>query len=378
MSPSTTMGETGRRSRANIIRIVVILIVVWVVVALLTTLEGDRPVPGPDGSTFVTTSMGWAAFYELLDGGPGRSPIRLQRALEEGTLAAVDTYVVAESLHSDTHTSDEMRVLADFLDTGGTVVVVGTSNPDLVDTLSNGNIVAESGDPGPPVVSTGVVGRSGDLHLSGFGSLDTQPESVTTAAGTNAPFAAVTVVGDGTLHVLADPTPLANMYIDMGVNPWFATDMVDGVVAFDEYRLGFRESGDGFLGSLPGRSAEIITLLIPVIFVGLYVYGRRLGVPEPTGEPATPDRRLLIDSVTRSLRRTRDPVGATAPVRSTIQGRLGGATEPGTMASRDRLRMALTDEELTAVTDPRTTQDVLLADHVLARTTREDGRRRPT
>ncbi len=297
---------TGRR----------VALAVAVVVALnLAVLIGgwlDRSgvVRGPAGSSYVTTADGVAAWYELL-ADLGTEVRRLRRPVDDAALTSARAFVVVEPGFAD-YGRDEVAVLRRFVETGGTVVVAGRVPPDLLDGLV-GFDPDWSPDGSEELAPWGAPPGGPDLvRADGFGSW-AAPGPGLGLLGGDAPVALAVTVGDGTVHLVADASVVANSHLATAGNARYAVGVVGpGPVVFDEYRHGFRDDS----GALPPSWRRTWPLLAVVVLVGLYVAGRRLVPAQETARDLGPERRRYVESLASILVRSGHAAVAVEPLRA--------------------------------------------------------------
>lgn len=367
----TTMTEEGRRLRTNILTGVVGTLLVMLALIVVAIFGDPEAVDGPDGSSFVTTPQGTAALAETIERTGGRV-VRHLSPLDGPALDGVDA-VVAADVGSATYDPFEIAALAAFVEAGGTVLLAGRPNGDLVSALV-GEVPAWSATTtlsGTRTLGDGVVvsGRFGVFEPgNGLPLVVADTRDLAVAYG----------VGSGVVILVADSAILSNATLDRASNAHFALSLVgEGAVLFDEFRHGFTDQGrTGLIAAAPDgwRNAGLLAALATV--VALIVYGRRFGPPEPEGRDFVPSRDRLIIAVGSTLRRTGDHVGATAAVRAEVVRRVRRRALLSPDADDTELRAAasrfLAPEEIEAVFSPAP-DTVLAADRALARLGTIDG-----
>lgn len=347
---------------------VLVVILALIVVAIF---GDEEAVDGPDGSSFVTTPQGTAALAETIERTGGRV-VRHLAPIDGASVDDVDT-VVAVDVGSATYSPLEIDALTAFVEMGGTVVLAGRPNRELVSAL-----VGEVPEWSPTTTLRGTRTVGDDIVVTGrFGVFDPDDGLPLLVADTN-DLAVAHGVGSGVVILVADSAILSNATLDRASNAHFALSIVgEGEVLFDEFRHGFTDEGrTGLIAAAPDgwRNAGFLAALATV--VALIVYGRRFGPPEPEGRDFIPARDRLITAVGSTLRRTGDHVGATVAVRDEVVRRIRQRALLSPDADDTELRAAasrfLAPEEIEAVFSPAP-DTVLAADRALARLGTSNG-----
>lgn len=370
---STTLTPEGRAIRRRLVVGAASFAGLVVLVTVISALSRSEVVDGPDGSSHVTTARGLAALFQTLER-VGADAVRLERAVAAGDLRGAGAFVVADP-DGTGYSPAEVQALRRFVEGGGTVILAGYRDPDLAAGLLGEDPAEAAGSAGPAAVLVPLA--------PGTPAADPAPRAVeagpalpvvATPPGAGA-LVATALVGEGLVHLVPDSSLLVNQFVGHPGNIGLAVRLTGtGRVIFDEYRHGFREADLGGLPSLPGRWDRVTRLGAVVLLVALVVYGRRLGPPEPARLLPAPERRLYLESVARTLRRTRRPVAATAPVRRRAvelvarRASLPPDAPPGVWEEA-ALGLGLTEEEAAAVLRP-SPANLLAADRALARLSR--------
>lgn len=282
----------------------------------LALLDRSEVVDGPAGSSYVTTARGTAALAETLDR-IGIDVERRRSPLGSNTLAGAGTYVVVEA-GSTGYSDGEVAEIRRFAESGGTVVVAGRPDENLLDAIAQG---APRWEPGgrdlhevwlPPAWSLPVSALSG----SGTGSWN-GGEGAAAAGGGEQITVLTLAVGEGLVHLVADAGMLSNDHIDQEDNAVWAAGLLEtGPVVFDEYRHGFTEEPAGPAGALlPPAWERSLPLMAVAVLVVLVAYGRRTAPIRPEADRSSPERILYVEGLASALARAGRPGEAVEPIR---------------------------------------------------------------
>lgn len=367
----TTITADGRRIRSNIVTGVVMFVLVMIAILIASFFADDSAVSGPEGSSFVTTSLGSAALAETLTT-LGATVTQSRLPLVDTNLSGVDT-LFALGVGGEAYANVEVETIVTSVQSGMTLIMSGPPNATLLDELTGHTV-----DWAPSTVATGNSVIGGDVVAAGrFGVFRPGPGLPLVTAEDN-DLVVVFSVGDGFVYLFSDIAILANRNLGSADNAEYIVSVAGiGNVMFDEFRHGFTEAGSSGLGeAIPENWGNALLLLLAVTIVGLVVYGRRIGPPEPEGRSFVPPRDQLIRSIGVSLRRTDLLLEATEVVRAEAKRRIrhkgilsGNATEN---ELRTQAALLLPPDEVAAVFDP-TPDTVLLADRAVARLSTIDG-----
>jgi hypothetical protein len=361
----TTITAEGRRIRSNIVTGVVSILAIMVALVIVSAFGSDDAVAGPDGSSFVTTSLGTAGLYETLEE-LGAEVIRSRQPISGATLAGVDTLMALE-VGGMFYDPFERAAIRNAVESGLTLVTSGSPNAELLETVTG---VVPEWIPSSPQEGRLTIG-TGTFAAPRFGVFEPGAGMPLVVSG-DRHLAVVITVGDGKVVMFSDTASIGNEGLGLFDNAGVVVGQTGtGTVAFDEFRHGFTEQGStGLLDAAPQSWSNTLRLLGAALVIALIAYGRRFGPPEPQGRSFVPSRRQLIDSVASTLRRTGSPVEATEPVRSLAKREIRRRGMLGPDATDDELRATAADflapEEVDAIFSP-TPDTVMVADRALAR-----------
>ena len=352
------------------------------VLALNLLLYGLReltPEPsGPPSSAYSTTPEGAAAWAELLE----RRGHRVRRLGEEPAERLPGEGVTVVLVSPRSLEDEDAEALAAFARDGGRLVAAGDGLDPLVAALGVTARPAAGGI--ERAVAVGDAPRFADVR-----TVETRDEGAWTDAGTGEAvlgepgrdvLLALHDVGEGEVALLADASPLRNGLLDRADNAALALALAGDdrrPVAFVESVHGFRAATG--LAALPASWKAALVLLVLAGLVALLAYGRRLGPPERSSRPLPPPRRLYVSALAATLRRTGDPVAATANVRAAARDAVARRAGLGPDAPEEAVlaaarRVGLDRDEVAALREPPTGQDPVLAGgRALAKLTRGAG-----
>lgn len=286
-------------------------------------LAGGEVVPGPDGSSYVTTTSGWAAYHDLL-AATGHDVVRLEEPIRPDTLDPASTLVIAQP---DSFALDERQadLIATFLADGGRVVLTSTSffgdlGTSLVDPPPVFGGIPPSQVPAIPVAETvgvDLVATSGLYSWSDTGS------AVPLVGADGLAVVAAATVGDGRLILVADPAVLSNGLLGEADNAALGIALAGGTnrtIVFNEFVHGY--GGDSPVSSLPDRWGTTLVLAGIALLTWMWAIGARFIPAEPESREFPPSRGLYVDALAASI--ARSPGGPTEGLRSIATG--DGAT----------------------------------------------------
>ena len=364
---STTLTPEGRRIRTGLFIAAALIVLVNLAVFVAGKLTAGQRVPGPDGSSYVTTAFGTAALVELLEG-EGLTVSRLRAPYDPSRLPPDQTLLLVDIGFAGFAPS-ELTSITGFLDKGGQLVMAGAIPDGLLEAIGDDLPEWEASGPTTAIATENLSGVK-EVPLSGGGSFSaTGSTNVLLSANDGTPVGVRWSLGEGSVTWLADPTPLMNVGLAQGDSAGLAFALVDGRPAvFDEYRHGF--GGESLWQALPDNWAATLLLLVAAGLAALIAYARRLGPPEMDERQLRPDRAAYIESVAAILGRTGRLNESIRPVRARARRLLAARAGLVQEAPDDALRRAgesasLTTEEIDAVLDEG--GDALLAGRALAR-----------
>lgn len=376
--PSTTITSAGKGIRLNLQALVAILIGVGILGWALVQFGQSQAGTGPNGSVFVTDVNGTAALAELLgerghDVVPGLAPLT--------DLNGAGTLLILEPGFRAEFGPDEVRSIADWVETGGRLIIAGRPHPDLVGPLLPGDLRLGFSGQEPARIVTPIRGVEGNIETGGVYSIDSRTDMLPLAG--DPPVAAALERGDGVIVYVADGSIFWNPKLTDNA-AWIVSLIPSGPVVFDEVRHGFvvgtaSESPTGLVAAFPKRVRNVVLLLLPVLLLALIVYGRRFGPPEATERHLAPPRRELVDAAAGLLGRVPDRTAAAEliPIRlgevvARRAGLSGDASDESLAAAAaelgirpDRLRTSLKATDEAAMLD---------AQHMLALLSGRDNR----
>jgi hypothetical protein len=352
---STTIGDEGRRLRRILIGLAIVLVVGNLATFVVGRfIQGER-VTGPAGSSYVTTALGTAAVAELF-ASEGLEVTRLRAPYTPDRLDPGDVLVLVEVGFASL-TDTESRVIGDFVDQGGRIILAGPDPDGLFAAMGKDlDDLPSWASQGPSSAVSSLDGVD-RVPLEGRGRLSGGVGVTSILDGEDGEVVAVDwQEGDGDVIWLADPTPLLNQGLADGDSAGLAMSLAGGRdVVFDEYRHGF--GGETFWQLLPENWAGTLLLLGVAVLAGLVAYSRRLGPPEETERHLQPERGAYVESVAAILGRTGPVRESIEPVRLRVRRLLIQRAGLGPDATDDELRVAagnagVAPEEIGAALDP--------------------------
>ncbi|HSJ29234.1 MAG TPA: DUF4350 domain-containing protein [Acidimicrobiia bacterium] len=333
---STTLSDDGRRLRRGLVWAAGALTALLIAVIVFAALDRSTIVDGPSGSSFVTTATGTAALHDALDR-LGRDPRRIGRPLTAEVLDGLGSYLLADSEFGN-FDQVERAALRGFVERGGVAVILGVPPGAIlatfdVDAAWRGRPVGEADVVDPSSPARAVLGAR-------FGSFQTGHDGVALASGPDGDLAVAFPRGDGSVVLIADSSLAHNATVLLADNAIFLEHVLIGPTGFDDYRHGFDDRpADGLLGAAPGNWSGAVMLGAVVLVLALTSYGRRFGAIEPRERVSAPDRSLFLDSVARSLRRSKGPLPLD-PLEAAVAHRLGLPADADGAALADRAERA--------------------------------------
>lgn len=377
-APSTTLTREGRGIRLNLQSLIGALIVVAILGWALGQFGKSQTGAGPNGSSFVTDVNGAAALAELLEVRghevrPAVSPLN--------DLAGVGTLLILDASFRAEFGADELRSLTDWVEQGGRLIVTGRPHPELVGSLLPDDLrLGFSGQEVARIV-TPIRGVERQIETDGVYSIDTAGDMVPLAG--DPPMASAFERGEGVIIYVADGSIFWNPRLVANA-PWIVSLIPDGPVVFDEVRHGFlagsaTDSSTSLVAAFPDRVRNVVVLLMPVLLIGLIVYGRRFGPPEASEGHLAPARRELVDAVAGLMSRIPDQADAAELVRARLREvvtRRTGASPDLSDESVAALagELGVDPERLEASLTAKTEANMLEAQRMLARLSRRDNR----
>lgn len=369
--PSTTITDSGRRTRRTLLWLGALALAVNLVVVIGDSLTSGGSVSGPTGSSFVTTSDGAAALGGTLER-LGTSVVRSRAPLDETPLDRSSTLVAIE-VAGTAYSASELRAVEEFLLDGGRLVVVGSGG--LV-----GRLVEEppqwrsaGSASATPVTELALDRPIEAVALSGFGSLVTTGADLPLLAAGDRVIAAARPLGDGLIVWMADSAPYLNSGVGLaGSAQWAVATIGPGrSVVFDELRHGFSQEG-GFWQILPAGWRTALVLGAFTLGATLVAYGRRFGPPQDDRRRLPPGRALYLHAVAGLLSRSSSPADAVEVVRDEARRRLEKRAGDGGDLAATAAAAGLDDSQIQAVLGTGSDEATLVAvDRALATLSQE-------
>lgn len=263
---------------------------------------------GPVSSSYATDAQGLAAWAELLSR-TGHTVVQLRTPLAQAHLDPSDTVVV---LDPDALLPAEGTRLLAFVKAGGRLVIGGSESQSTLPAVI----------PRPPTWSSSgsraqVAVAAAGATVSGVSEVRSAGEGEwTLTSGYRAPLrgshgGSVLLernVGQGTIELLADASPLQNRLLAAADNAQLALNLGGArarPVVFVESVHGFGQSRG--LAALPSGWRLAFALLALAGLLWILARGRRLGPAEPAHVSTQPPRAAYVEALALLLRRTRDP-----------------------------------------------------------------------
>ncbi len=355
---SSTMTEQGKSLREALLWGAATLVTLLVLAALFLALDRSTIVDGPTGSSFVTTATGLAALHDVLDR-DGREPGRLQSPL--ATMDGFDVYLVSD-VDFASFAPSELTVLEDFVDGGGTAVLLGLPARAMLQALDiDIDWVGRAVGRVPVEITDG-----SEIEGARFGGFSPGHAGTVLAGSATRDLAVAFERGSGAVVLIADSSVAHNATIARVDNIDFLGGILEGRTLFDEYRHGFDDTpATGLITAAPGNWSDALVLGGIVLVMTLISYGRRFGPVEPRDRDLAPDRSIFVDSVARSLRRAKTPIPL-EPLKEAVRRELGLASDSDTGKLKAAARRAGVDEALVHALDSDGAELALALDHTLA------------
>ncbi len=349
------------------------IVIAGAIVALNLILGGvDRASggrrPGRPSSTYTTAPDGLAA-YETLLRDSGREVTQIRRSLVDVTLPQGATVFVMDGVMLP----DETQVVAAFVARGGRLVASGRAAaewlPQVIGTTAEWTPVS-AGDatvlaPAPEVEGVRTVRSVEPGVWSATGN------GLPVLGNVNGELLFVRSLGRGRVVALASTSPLHNEHLDEVDNAALGLARARSQVLFVESVHGHVD-GRGF-GALAADARWAFALLAIAGCVWLGVRGRRLGPAESPARELAPARRLYVEALGASLRRSdrrgEAVVGVQHAARRRLAQRAGLRRSEGPEALRRAApRFGLDAAEVESKhTPPRSSADVVAAGRALAK-----------
>jgi hypothetical protein len=270
----------------------------------LALVDWLAPTPkGPSSSSYATSPAGLAAYASVLQrsGHPVR---RVRTPIAERRPSTGETLIVLEP---DVIEEDEAQAIARWVSDGGRLVAGGGDPSWLSQVVPD----APEWRPGGPLRRATLVpvAETADvrtvLGANGGGWRDVGG-ALPVIGPADGPLLVVTNVGEGSVALLADPSPLQNRRLAYADGAALGVALAGGErrpVAFLETVHGYG-SGSGF-GGLPGRVKWVIIGLALTALVAIWSVGRRLGPPEDSDIVPSPPRVEYVDALATALVRSK-------------------------------------------------------------------------
>lgn len=269
----------------------------------------------------------------------------------------------------------DVESLRRFVSDGGRLILGGNVDDESLDEVSGADVGQGSSSAGEltPLVPTPELDGVAAVQANGGGAYNGAGSALPILAGPDGTSALLSEPGDGSLILLADPSPLRNGLLAEADNARMALGLAgpaDRDVVFIQRVSTGEASG---LAALPSSWLLVAAGLLAAALVLVWSRARRLGPPSSSARVLPPPRRAYVDALAVALARTGDQRGGGEPLRRSagaIVARRGGlGPDPG----RDGLiaaarRLGLPDSEAQAIAaDPAGENDLMEAGSALAR-----------
>jgi Domain of unknown function (DUF4350) len=313
--------------------IVALLVVVNLALRFLGTLTGGTP-GGPRSSSYATSPQGDAAYAELL--GRAGHPVEQVRSLPHESPPSPEATVFL--LDPPAVKTADLAALRTFVRGGGRLVASGLRRE----------------------VRRELVPKR--------------------AGGSQNARVRVARLGRGSVHLLADSSPLQNRLLGSGDNAAFGLALAgprNRPVEFLESYHGYG-AGSG-LSALPLAWKLLLSGLGLAGLVYMVARGRRFGPPEEEGRSLAPPRRQYVDSLAAVVARSKRRDAGVGPVRREAREALLRRASRPPDVDDDAVRVAakrlgVADDDAEALLRPaRTDEDVVALGRAAARI-RQDHR----
>lgn len=335
--------------------VVALLVVVNVALRFLGTLTGGTP-GGPRSSSYATSRHGDAAYAELL--GKAGHPVDQVRKLPHDSAPSAGATVLL--LDPPAVRTTDLQALRRFVGDGGRLVAAGLSH-DAMRALV----------PRAPERALG----SRRVRTDGL-QIETGGAGVWRGEG----LVATRRVGNGTVELLADSSPLQNRLLGTADNAAFGLALAGPPSRPVEFLESYHGYGTGSgLSALPLAWKLLLGGLGLAALVYIVARGRRFGPPEEEGRSLAPPRREYVDSLAAVVARSKRRDAAVGPVRREARDAVLRRASLPPDAEDDAVRVAakrlgLADEDAEALLQPaRTDADVIALGRAAARI-RQDHR----
>lgn len=263
--------------RSTVILIAGLVGVVVVYTVLVVVLQRFSVGPGQPSSTYGSGPTGLGVCYDYLDA-LGMEPARWERfdsLPQGGTLVAAAPFYTAP-------TEEETVLVAEWVRTGGRLVLVGQGAEALAERLGVDGLPTGGGDePMTPRLPSAYTRGVEEVALGGDRLLVSDPSWVSHYRDLAGQGLVSRLAGQGEVVWLASAYPLSNEGIGEADNAALAVLLAGGSggqVAFDEYHHGYVTGGSmwDLLGS--GRRAAVVLVAIAVV-AALVAWSTRLAPP---------------------------------------------------------------------------------------------------
>ncbi len=324
-------------------------------VALVLERTYGGPTPGPASSSYSTAPDGTAAYAEMLRRF-GRDVTRLR---VDPARAAPDPDATLFVLDPGELDDADVRALGAFVRAGGRLIAGGWAQASLEGLISGApRLSQETAGIAFPVVPVDTTAGVDSVMTKGRGIWHDARSTLPVLQDRQGRVpAAIATLGDGTIVLLANATPLHNHLLGRPGNARFALALApDGRdVAFAESIHGYRDA-EGFR-ALPARWRWFGAFLGLAAIVWLVARGRRLVPPQQKTRDLPPPRRAYVDALATTLGRTRRIEEAIAPLKERTVAALAARrgvpddADDRTIAAAG-LQQGLTQQEVDALLRP--------------------------